>query len=425
LSVLERYYIRPSTVDRIRASWIGEPIEAYVAWMAERGYSSRNVFRRVPILMRFGDFARSRGARRLRDLPARVDGFVSLWIAERWTGRRRAIDATKKKFGQEVRNPIEQMLRLAVPGFVGSGRPRKGLPFANSAPGFFDYLRDERGLRPETVRNYAHELRSFEAFLARVGLTRLRALSPAVLSAFLVEEGGRLSKTRMPQHCANLRVFLRYLHRERLTRKDLSRAIDRPSAYRQATLPRAATWDEVRRMFDAVDRRTVTGRRDYAMLLLLVTYGLRAREVAALTLDDIDWRNERLRVPQRKAGHSSAYPLSTLVGEAILDYLRNGRPQTSERRVFFRVPAPRQPITSGVVADRASRYLRRTGAKVPRPGSHTLRHTCVQRLVDANFSLKVIGDYVGHRHPSSTQIYGKVQLEELREVATGDGEGVL
>ncbi len=422
--MLERYYVRPSTVDRIRASWIGKPIEAYVAWMAERGYASRNVFGRVPILLRFGEFARSHGARRPRELPDYVEGFVSHWIVERWTGRR-APDATKKRFGREVRNPVEQMLRLAVPGFVGSGRPRKELPFAKRAPRFFDYLRDERGLRPATLRQYSHELRSLEVFLARVGLRRLRELSPAVLSAFLVEEGSRLSKSRMPQHCANLRVFLRYLHRERLTKKDLSRAIDRPSAYRHATLPRSATWDEVRRVLDAVDRRTVTGRRDYAMLLLLVVYGLRAREVAALTLDDIDWRNERLRVPERKAGHSSAYPLSTLVGQAILDYVKNGRPETTDRHVFFRVVAPRAPITGAVIASRAGLYLRRTGANVPRPGSHTLRHTCVQRLVDANFSLKAIGDYVGHRHPSSTQIYGKVQIEALREVATGNGEAIL
>jgi site-specific recombinase XerD len=423
--MLERYYVRPSTVDRIRTSWIGKPIEAYVAWMAERGYASRNVFRRVPILMRFGELAWSRGARHLQDLPGHVSEFVALWIAERWTGRRRAADATKRKFGQEVSNPIEQMLRLAVPGFVGSGRTRRALPFAKHAPRFFDYLQEERGLRPATLRQYAHELRSLEAFLARIGLRRLRDLSPAILSGFLVEEGRRLSKGRMPQHCANLRVFLRYLHRERLTAKDLSHAIDRPAVYRQSTLPRSATWDEVRRMLAAVDRRTITGRRDYAILLLLVTYGLRAREVAALTLDDVDWRNERLRVPERKAGHSSAYPLSSLVGEALLDYLRNGRPKTDHRHVFLRVLAPRRPITGAVISALASRYLRRIGARVPRPGSHTLRHTCVQRLVDADFSLKSIGDYVGHRHPSSTQIYGKVQIEALRDVANGDGESIL
>jgi integrase/recombinase XerD len=160
-------------------------------------------------------------------------------------------------------------------------------------------------------------------------------------------------------------------------------------------------------------------------LLLLVTYSLRAREVAALTLDDIDWRQERLRIPERKAGHSTAYPLSPIVGQAIVDYLQNGRPQTADRHVFFRVVAPPNPITEAAVSSRAAHYLHKIGISVPRAGSHTLRHTCVQRLVDAEFDLKIIGDYVGHRSTASTEIYTKVAIEHLREVACGDGEEVL
>jgi integrase len=133
-----------------------------------------------------------------------------------------------------------------------------------------------------------------------------------------------------------------------------------------------------------VDRRTPCGKRDYAILLLLVVYGLRGHEVAALTLDDIDWRRERLAVPERKAGHSTAYPLSPPVGEAVLDYLRHGRPATDDRHVFFRALAPVRPIGSAAVSACAGRYLVAAGVKVPRPGSHTLRHTCVQRLVISN-----------------------------------------
>jgi integrase len=174
-----------------------------------------------------------------------------------------------------------------------------------------------------------------------------------------------------------------------------------------------------------VDRRTPTGKRDYAILLLLVTYGLRAREVAALTLDDVEWRNNRLQIPERKAGHSTAYPLSIVVGEAIVDYLRHGRPQTQDRHVFFRSQAPLDPIGHAAVSSRARHYLQKAGIQIPRPGSHTLRHTCVQRLVDADFGFKAIGDYVGHRSPASTQIYGKVAIEALRQVALGDGEEIL
>ncbi len=144
--------------------------------------------------------------------------------------------------------------------------------------------------------------------------------------------------------------------------------------------------------------------------------------MADLTLDDIDWKRERLHVRERKADHTAVYPLSPVVGEAIAAYLKCGRPQTEERHLFFRHLAPHQPLTHAAVSSRASHYLHKAGVQVRRAGSHTLRHTCVQRLVDAGFPLKTIGDYVGHRSASSTEIYAKVAVETLRNVALGDGE---
>jgi site-specific recombinase XerD len=221
-----------------------------------------------------------------------------------------------------------------------------------------------------------------------------------------------------------LRVFLRYLRRERIIARDLSRGIEPPQVYRLADLPRSIGWDEVRRMLEAVDRRTPVGRRDYAILLLLITYGLRAREVAHLTLDDLDWKRERLHVRERKADHVAVYPLSPVVGEAILAYLQHGRPKIAARHLFFRHLAPHRPLTFEAVSSRASHYLHKAGVPVRRAGSHTLRHACVQRLVDAGFPLKTIGDYVGHRSASSTEIYAKVAIETLRDVALGDGEAL-
>jgi integrase len=160
-----------------------------------------------------------------------------------------------------------------------------------------------------------------------------------------------------------LRVFLRYAHREGLVGTDLSRTVEWPQVYRLSSIPRSISWTEVGRVLAGVDRRTASGKRDYAILLLLVTYGLRGREVAALTLDDIDWKRERLAVPERKAGHSTAFPLSKAVGEAVVDYLQHGRPKTTDRHVFFRSAAPVRPIGSAAVSARAARYLLRAGVK--------------------------------------------------------------
>jgi len=128
---------------------------------------------------------------------------------------------------------------------------------------------------------------------------------------------------------------------------------------------------------------------------------------------------------ERKAGNTTTYPLAAAVGAALIDYIKNARPATPDRHVFFRTLAPFEPIGSAAITCRATFYIRKAGIQVPRPGSHTLRHSCVQRLVDANFSLKHIGDYVGHRNASSTQIYAKIAVERLRTVALGDGEEVL
>ena len=233
------------------------------------------------------------------------------------------------------------------------------------------------------------------------------------------------SKNTVSGFCSSIRVFLRYLHREGLVTRDLAAVIEAPQHYRLSEVPRSITWDDVRRMLETVDQRTAVGKRDYAILLLLVTYGLRAREIAALTLDDIDWERERLLIPERKAGHCTAYPLSASVGEALLAYLQNARPQVTDREVFFCSQAPRRALSWTAVSNRVTYYLRKAGIRVRRPGSHTLRHTCVQRLIDAEFPLKNIGDYVGHRSPRSTEVYSKVDLAALREVALGEGEALL
>jgi len=418
--MFEKYFVKPATIDRLRASWIGPEIERYVGWLAGRGYGTKSIWRRVPIVAAFGEFARERGARVPGDLPAHVEAFVAERV--RSHGARTGSD---RPMAKEVRGPVEQMLSVVVAGFEPSGRPHHAQPFAGAVPGFFDYLVEERGLRPASVVCYRYHLDRFEAYLARVG-AGVRELSPVLLSAFVTERAGAgLAKTTVREGCGVLRVFLRYAHREGVLRRDLSGTVEWPQAYRLATIPRSISWADVERVLAGVDRRTPCGKRDYAILLLLVVYGLRGREVAALTLDDIDWRRERLAVPERKAGHSTAFPLSPPVGQAIVDYLRNGRPDTTDRHVFFRAVAPRRPLGAAAVSACARSYLLKAGIDVPRPGSHTLRHTCVQRLVDAEFSLKEIGDFVGHRSAASTEIYAKVAVEPLREVALGDGEDVL
>lgn len=419
--MLERYFIKPETVDRIRANWLGPYIERYVEWMNSEGYAVRSVIRRVPVLCQFGKFVQQLGATNLVSAASFVEPFTAHWL--KLHGKGCHTDAARHKVMEEARSPVRQLLNLILQGCVKPQRQHVAFPFLSEAPGFLQYLQEERGLQLSSVLHYRYDLRRFDAYLAGVD-AHLHEISPALLAAFVVDQAPKLSRSGRRHLCGTMRVFLRYCYREEVLNDDLSAAVEMPQSYRLADIPRAITWDQVRMMLQAVDRRSVRGRRDYAILLLLVTYGLRAHEIAKLTLDDFDWKLERFQVPARKAGHWSAYPLANVVAEAIIDYLQHGRPQTSDRHLFFRVLAPRLPITQAAVSSSVADYLRKAGIQVHRPGAHTLRHTCVQRLIDAEFPLKTIGDYVGHRSPQSTEIYSKVALSALREVAQGDGEAL-
>lgn len=281
--MLEEYFIKPATIDRLQGSWIAAEIEAYVAWLVEQGYSAKSIWRRVPIAFAFGEFARERGAVAVADLPVHVEAFVADRVALH--AERTQSD---RPMAKEVRGPVEQMLSVVLPGFLCTGRRRHAQPFADVLPGFFDYLVDERGLRPASLLGYRHHLDRFEAYLHRIGVRSLGELSPALLSAFIVERAAAgLAKSTVRDSAGVLRVFLRYAHREGAA-TDLSGVVEWPQLDRLSSIPRSISWEDVNRVLAAVDRRTEAGRRDYAILLLLVTYGLRGRELAALTLDDID-----------------------------------------------------------------------------------------------------------------------------------------
>lgn len=420
--MLERYYVRPRTADRIRALWLGPAIDQYVEWLAGRHAAKDTVKRSVQALVHFDDFARAHGATTWEELPQYVEPFLAQWMQERCAWCQTEKD--RRSVRSIGRVPVKQLLRLLLPDFVDMDR-RVAAPFATSAPGFFAYLRDERGLRPTTLCLRAHHLRAFEAYLQRVGVDDLHGLTPALLSTFLIESAQQLGPGGVQGRSSTLRTFLRYLHRQGLIATDLSRAVPRGRSYTQASIPRAIPWSDVQRVLEVIDRRAPVGKRDYAILLLLISYGFRAREVAMLRLEDLDWQQSQLHISGRKGGHATIYPLSATVGEAIIDYLRGARPSVEERRIFLISHSPFTPIEPSAISHQAGVYLHAAGIQVPRAGSHTFRHTCVQHLVEADVPFKTIGDYVGHRTAEATQIYGKVALHKLRELVLGEAEEAL
>lgn len=236
--MLERYFLRPVTCDRIRARWLGTAIEQYVTWLTERRAAPRHVIRYVATLEHFSEFAGARGAATWADLPHHVAAFVNRQMRKRGGWCRSGKD--RRSVLSQARTPVEQMLRLIVPGFIGTSRRLVVRPFAEALPGFWEYLEEERGLSAATLRRYTSLLGPFERYLQRADVTDLSRLSPTIFRAFIDQRAGTLRPQGVQQVGGAIRVLLRYLHRQRIIATDLSRAIERRREYRSTRLSECA-----------------------------------------------------------------------------------------------------------------------------------------------------------------------------------------
>lgn len=186
-------------------------------------------------------------------------------------------------------------------------------------------------------------------------------------------------------------------------------------------MPRSPTTQEVDRLFEATASGNDPVRiRDHAILSLLIHYGLRRGEVERLTLDDLDWVAETIRVTRPKLRRPQLYPLSVPVGAAILRYLREARPRCAHRAVFLTIKAPFRPLSAPSISAMVHMRLNEQGVTLSRRGAHSLRHACASQLLDAGFTMKQIADHLGHRSMNSTRVYTKIDLRGLRQVAELD-----
>jgi len=247
---------------------------------------------------------------------------------------------------------------------------------------------------------------------------RLQELGSTDIETFIVAMGGRVGRGRLGQIAAVLRSFLRFLATIGKTPAGLDAAVDSPRVWRGERLPRALQWDTVRTFLRSIDTSTPKGRRDFAMFLLIATYGLRTCEVAAIDLDDIAWAAGQIRVPRPKLGFPLLLPLTDEVGAALLSYLQRGRPASLHRRVFLRVAFPLGPLGRAAIRDAFATWARRAGISLPvRGGPHCLRHSLALHLLREGIALKTIGDLLGHRTAEATGVYLRLDLEDLRDVA--------
>jgi site-specific recombinase XerD len=302
---------------------------------------------------------------------------------------------------------------LRALGVVGPEQPGPVPSAQELLLGSFErYLVVERGLAPGTVRGYVDRARRFVAGLDPVG--GLGAVSAAAVTAAVLRESETVSVAATQNFVASVKSFLRFCFVEGLVAHDLSEAALAITGRRRSSLPGGISAADAKALLASCDRRTALGRRDYALLVILLRLGLRRSEVAGLCLDDIDWRAGELIV-RGKGGREDRLPLPADVGEALAGYLRRGRPRGGHREVFLRARAPYGPIASGTVASSVRRACRRAG--IAEVGSHRLRHTVACGMVAAGVPLVEIAQVLRHHSLQTTAVYARVDLDRLRLVA--------
>jgi integrase/recombinase XerD len=300
----------------------------------------------------------------------------------------------------------------AIPSVV-SAEP----PYQELLDGYCRFLRRDRGLAETTVTNYRRYLRDFLASRGNaVSPAELVQLTAGDLLAFSRQRGAALGRTAWNHLATSLSGFYRWLDLRGPGGKHLVGAVPLRRRYSLADVPCALSWDQVQRLLGVVDRQGLNGRRNYAMLLLIATYGLRGCEVRALRLDSIDWSHDEITVFAPKTGRSRRLPLTRPVGEAVLDYLREERPALTHEEIFLSSRPPGGPLRSKINRW-LGRQLDKAGIETPRRGAHTLRHSLAVHLLRSGETLKAIGDVLGHRSPDTTFIYTKLHVDELRTVA--------
>lgn len=282
------------------------------------------------------------------------------------------------------------------------------------------YCRDRRHLRSSTLVEQIREIAIFLDFLGSRNIQRLQQIQPPDLTAFVISRQHFRPKT-VSRIVSGVRLFLRFLTMRGILQQDLSQVLPKIRVTRDATIP--SVWDSelVVKLLAIIDRSSPKGKRDYAILLLACRLGLRVGDIRTLTLDAINWEAATIEITQSKTRAPLSLPLTIEIGEALIDYLRFGRPKTEHREVFIKLRPPFVPFSENSHLHHIVTYWRELAGirfrSEQRHGLHSLRHTLATQLLQKQTPIHVISEILGHSTTASTLIYAKADTEALRGAA--------
>lgn len=375
----------------------------FVVELVGRGYRPRSVSGQLELMADLSRWLAEHGLE---------PGGLTQETAERFLAVRRERDVSLRSW--RALGPLIVYLRGlgAIPERVASA----GTPAERLLLDYREYLVRERGLTAGSVAHWERVARSFLAERSEPLEDALRRLTTGEVTGFVVARcaPGRCSGSTAKVLTGGLRSLLRYLHVAGFIAVPLAQAVPRAAGWRLSSLPRALETEQVARLLESCDRTTVIGRRDLAILALLARLGLRCCEVSGLCLDDIDWRAGEVTI-RGKGSATERLPLPHDVGEALVSYLRDGRPSVGFREVFVTALAPRRPLSPTGVTHVVGCACKRVGMQPV--GAHRLRHTLASDLLRAGTPLAQIAPILRHASVATTAIYAKVDRDALRALA--------
>ena len=347
--------------------------------------------------------------------------------AEKWATDK----AIRRRRGDYSKFAKARFIRDAINWFEMLGCLKKQdepyIPFKEQFERYNDYMLREQGLSVNTISGRSLPLKDLLKKINEKKKT-LETVSPLDIDEVLAKKHNLdgYSRRSVQNYASVVRSFLRYAEDQGWCRKGLADSIKAPRVYKDESLPSSPYWDDIKKMLTRSKTDSPTDIRDYAVLLLLSVYGLRSSEVVHLRLEDFDWKNERLYLRRAKRSKPQIFPLSQTVGEAILHYIKEVRPNNFLlNEVFISRRSPYRPLKAFAIYQIVSRRLKPLQLKIKHHGPHALRHGCATHLINEGISLKEISDHLGHQNLETTRIYTKVDLKSLRKVAEFKLDGLL
>jgi integrase/recombinase XerD len=412
--MFESLFARPSAIARYRSAPLLKERLCYLAHCQQIGIK--------PETLRDIAFHQLVFVRAL-DLQDGDDG-LTLSKIEAWNRRWCLPEerASRPRARRRFLNRAERWLR-----FLGWRNPPKAACHSHihEVTAFAAHVSDECGWCDATIESCCRTVNSFFFWFDETGVD-LASVEITMIDQVIANFHARgCRRSTIHLYAQQLRRFFRYAEQQSWCKPGLADGIMPPRRYPGETIPKGLSRDEVIRLLATTEGDRAFDIRARAILMLLITYGLRAGEVSGLQLDDLDWERDTLRVRCPKPGRTHLYPLSRGVGQTILRYLREVRPRQPDRTLFLTLKAPIKPLNRHVIKGIVCTRLDHLGITGKRRGPHALRHAAAQHLLDQGLSMKAVGDYLGHRSVAATSVYAKVQLNALREVAEIDLEGML